>query len=60
MLLIRAAQVEETAMQVEEKTEKLNFQVMEHVTLLTNALPRSFLVSAVEMARKVDEAAIFS
>jgi hypothetical protein len=34
-------------MQLAELTEKLNFQATEHVSLLTIALPRGFLVSAV-------------
>jgi hypothetical protein len=45
MLLNGAAQIEETATQLAER-QKLNFQVTEHASLLTTALPRGFLVSA--------------
>jgi hypothetical protein len=46
-----AAQIEEMATQLQHnsrKIEKLNFQATEQATLLAVALPRSFLVSAVQ------------
>jgi hypothetical protein len=46
-LLNGAAQIEEMAMQLTERLEKLNFRAMEHASLLTIALPHGFLVSAV-------------
>jgi hypothetical protein len=45
-----AAQIEETATQLQDnlrKSEKLNFRATEQASLLTVALPRTFLVSAV-------------
>jgi hypothetical protein len=45
-----AAQTEETATQLQRnsrKTKELNYQATEQVSLLTAALQRSFLVSAV-------------
>jgi hypothetical protein len=46
------AQIDETATQLQRnslKTEELNSQAIEQASLLTVALPRSFLVSAVRM-----------
>jgi hypothetical protein len=66
-----AVQIEKTAMQFQRnswKTEKLSSQATEQASLLTVALPSSFLVSVVltcfcdlflSIARKVDEAANF-
>jgi hypothetical protein len=63
-----AAQIEETATQLQhnsQKTEKLNSQIIGQASLLTVALPRSYLVSALLtyacdslpflMPRKVDD-----
>jgi hypothetical protein len=47
MLLNEAVQIEETATQLNGKTEKLNFQATEHAILFTITLPHGFLVSAV-------------
>jgi hypothetical protein len=47
MLLSGVAQIEETATQLAERLEILNFQATEHASLLTIALPRGFTVSAV-------------
>jgi hypothetical protein len=47
MLVNGAEQIEETATQLAEVTEKLNFQATDHAGLHKIALPRGFLVSAV-------------
>jgi hypothetical protein len=47
MELNGVVQIEETAMQLWRKTEKLNFQATEQASLLTIVLQCGFLVSAV-------------